>query len=186
MFIRSERLFLRPGWPEDWSELHGEVADERIVRNLASAPWPYTAEAAREFAALPQAPRHPHFMITLPTGEGSRLIGTIGLTPAEDGSAEVGYWIAERQWNRGYATEAIRAVVRLARTLGHSRLSASHFVDNPASGRVLRKAGFNPTGQVCPRYSLARGHAVEAEVLALDLGAPSACDGASPNSMRAA
>ena len=79
MFIRSERLFLRPGWPEDWSELHGQVADEAIVRNLAKAPWPYTAEAAREFASLPQQPRYPHFMITLPTGEGSRLIGAIGL-----------------------------------------------------------------------------------------------------------
>ena len=185
MFIRSERLFLRPGWPEDWSELLGEVGDEQIVRNLAKAPWPYTAEAAREFAALPQTPRYPHFMVTLPTGEGSRLIGTIGLTPAED-SAEIGYWISRRQWNRGYATEAIRAVVRLARTLGHSRLSACHFVDNPASGKVLRKVGFASTGKVGPRYSLARGHAVEAEVLALELGQPSACDGAAPSPMRAA
>jgi len=185
MFIRSERLFLRPGWPEDWSELHGQVADEAIVRNLAKAPWPYTAEAAREFASLPQQPRYPHFMITLPTGEGSRLIGAIGLTPAGD-SAEVGYWIAHRQWNRGYATEAIRAVLRLAGTLGHHRFSACHFADNPASGRVLRKVGFIPTGQVGPRYSLARGHEVEAQVLALEIGAPSDCDGSNPDAMRAA
>ena len=47
MFIRSERLFLRPGWPEDWNELFGEISSvgdsgDAIVRNLASAPWPYT------------------------------------------------------------------------------------------------------------------------------------------------
>ena len=47
MFIRSERLFLRPGWPEDWQELLSRIADESVVRNLAKAPWPYTADDAR-------------------------------------------------------------------------------------------------------------------------------------------
>lgn len=176
MFIRSERLFLRPGWPEDWTELLGQVADEQIVRNLASAPWPYTAQATRDCAAQPQAPRYPHFMVTLPTGDGSRVIGTVGLTPAEGGS-EMGYWIAQEQSNRGYATEAVRAVIRLARTLGHERLVAYHFVDNPASGRVLHKAGFAQTGQIGLRYSLGRGEQAPAEILALELGRPNACDG---------
>ena len=40
MFIRSKRLFLRPGWPEDWTELYTAINDEGVVRNLASAPWP--------------------------------------------------------------------------------------------------------------------------------------------------
>lgn len=187
MFIRSERLFLRPGWPEDWNELLGQVADEAIVRNLASAPWPYTAQAAREFAARPQAARHPQFMITLPTGEGSRLIGSIALTPAEGGTTELGYWIAQDQWRRGYATEACRAIIRLARTLGHRRLVAYHFVDNPASGRVLGKVGFVPTGEVGLRYSLGRGHDAPAAILARDLGEASACDdGAGDPEMHAA
>ncbi len=54
MFIRSERLFLRLGWPEDWQELFGLIRDQGIVRNLARAPWPYTPEHAREFAARVQ------------------------------------------------------------------------------------------------------------------------------------
>ena len=51
MFIRSERLFLRPGWPEDWQELLGQIDDESVARNLAQVPWPYTAEDARQFAS---------------------------------------------------------------------------------------------------------------------------------------
>ena len=60
-------------------------------------------------------------------------------------------------------------VVEIARLLGHMRLSASHFVDNPASGRVLRKAGFQPTGHVAKRHSCGRGGAADCVMFALDL-----------------
>jgi RimJ/RimL family protein N-acetyltransferase len=59
MFIRSERLFLRPGWPEDWAELFDLIDDEAVVRHLARAPWPYRAEDARAFAARVQDGHHP-------------------------------------------------------------------------------------------------------------------------------
>lgn len=176
MFIRSERLFLRPGWPEDRGEIFAGIADEAVVRNLARVPWPYTPEAAREFAELPQDRRYPHFMVTLPTGEGSYLIGCVGLAPLGD-EVELGYWIARDYWDRGYATEATRAVLSLARTIGHSRLVSSHFVDNPASGRVLRKIGFGPTGEVRPRFCCSRGEEALAVVHAVELGRASDCDG---------
>jgi hypothetical protein len=57
----------RPGWPEDWQELFGLIHDEGIVRNLASAPWPYTPEHAREFAASVAETGLPSFFVTLPT-----------------------------------------------------------------------------------------------------------------------
>lgn len=155
MFIRSERLFLRPAWPEDWSEILQRIASERVVRNLARAPWPYRAEHAREFAALAQDARLPHFMVTLPGPRGAELIGGVGLHAGETG-AELGYWIAPEHWGRGFATEAARALLGLARTLGHREVHAHHFLDNPASGRVLDKAGFRRTGKVSPRTGLAR------------------------------
>jgi RimJ/RimL family protein N-acetyltransferase len=158
MFIRSERLFLRPGWPEDWQELLGRIADESVVKNLASVPWPYTAEDARSFAGQPQDQRCPHFFVTLPTAQGpAELVGCVGLGRI-NGEVELGYWIARDHWGRGYATEAARAVLRLAKVLGHSALVAGHFIDNPASGAVLRKVGFAPTGKLRQRYSLARGY----------------------------
>ena len=134
MFIRSERLFLRPGWPEDWQDIERQIGAHAIVRNLARAPWPYRAEDAQAFAALPQHPRTPHFVVTLPGASGAQLVGGIGLQDGDDG-VELGYWIARAHWNKGYATEASRALLRLAGTLGHKRVTAHHFVDNPASAR---------------------------------------------------
>ncbi len=109
MFIRSERLFLRPGWPEDWQELLGRIDDESVARNLAQVPWPYTAEDARQFASQPQDPRCPHFLITLPTSaKPAEILGCIGLARIE-GQVELGYWITREHWGQGYATEAARA-----------------------------------------------------------------------------
>ncbi len=186
MFIRSERLFLRPGWPEDWPELLARIGDEGVVKNLAKVPWPYTADDARVFAQKPQDPRCPHFFVTLPTSAApGELVGCVGL--ASDGAeVELGYWFGRDHWNRGYATEAARAVLRLARTLGHRRIVAKHFTDNPASGRVLAKLGFKPSGEVRPSYSLARGSEAPAMVHSVEFGASSDCDGDGFSVMRAA
>jgi RimJ/RimL family protein N-acetyltransferase len=168
MFFRSERLFLRPGWPEDWQELFGLIHDEGIVRNLASAPWPYTPEHAREFAAKVQETGLPSFFVTLPTADGAKLIGCAGL--GRDGDqVELGYWIARDHWGRGYATEAVRAVLSVARALGHRRVVASHFFDNPASGRVLEKAGFHRVPGTSRRFCLARGSQVPCNRFAIAL-----------------
>jgi RimJ/RimL family protein N-acetyltransferase len=175
MFIRSERLFLRPGWPEEWEDLLTLIDDEAVVRNLARAPWPYTAEDARAFAAREDERLLPNFLITLPGAEGASLVGSVGL--ARDGEeVELGYWIGRPFWGQGYATEAARAVLSLAKSLGHKRLVASHFVDNPASGRVLRKLGFCPAGVVRNRFSLGRGGEAPAQQLSLVLGEGSDCD----------
>jgi RimJ/RimL family protein N-acetyltransferase len=168
MFIRSERLFLRPGWPEDWREVLTRITDEDVVRNLASVPWPYTAEDAMAFVGREQERMLPHFLITLPGSDGAQLIGCIGLSRfGED--IELGYWIAREHWGQGYATEAARAVLRLAAALGHRHLTASHFADNPASGAVLRKLGFTPAGSAT-RFSAGRGEASESLIFALAVG----------------
>ena len=156
MFIRSERLFLRPGWPEDWEELLGSIGDERIVRNLSRVPWPYSGEDARSFLEIPPTPLFPRFLMTVPGAGGARIVGGIGLNNHGAG-AELGYWVARDHWGRGYASEAARAVLDLSRTLGHTRITARHLIDNPASGRVLEKAGFRRTGRTVEVFSKARG-----------------------------
>lgn len=176
MFIRSERLFLRPSWPEDWAELHALLDDEAIVRNLACAPWPYGPDEARSFAASAQGMRHPQFFVTLPGATGTRLIGCAGLVE-EDGETVIGYWIARQHWNNGYATEAVRALLSLAPTLGHRRIVGRHFIDNAASARVLSKVGFRPTGEIRLRRSAARPQAEPTVMHAIDLCPATQSDG---------
>ncbi len=154
MFHRSDRLLLRPLWPEDWALVLGGIADEGVVRNLARAPWPYLPEHARQFVQATVQPLYPRFLITRATDAAA--VGCIGIDPVED-EVELGYWIARQHWGNGYATEAGRAVIDVARMLGHARLVASHYLDNAASGRVLRKLGFLPTGAVRRRHSCGRG-----------------------------
>ena len=186
MFHRSARLLLRPVWPEDWQAVYGGIADEGVVRNLALAPWPYSKQDARDFAARSGGdPRYPKFLITL--ADSGKVIGCIGLD--QDASraeaAELGYWIAREHWGQGFATEAGRAVIEIARVLGYGEVIASHFLDNPASGKVLEKIGFSPTGRIVARHSCGRGtEAMTAEYALLLNGALGGRDGVSEAAKR--
>ena len=170
MFHVTERLLLRPAWPEDARDLFGGIADKRIVRNLAKAPWPYSFKDARDFVMRAQDPRYPVFLITMPGAQGSRVVGCIGIGASETADVELGYWIAQPFWGRGFASEAARGVLEVARLLGHEQMEAGHFTDNPASGRVLRKLGFRPTGRIEPRHSRGRGEMAPCALYRLDLG----------------
>ena len=175
MFHRSERLLLRPPWPEDWQAVRAGIADEGVVRNLASAPWPYADSDAQDWCGQAFAPDCPRFLVTI--ARSAEVIGCIGIGPLPiedgggDGIMEMGYWIARAHWGRGYATEAAAAMLEIARMLGHSRIEAGHFVDNPASGKVLRKVGFLPTGRVEPRHSKGRGYSASCVLYRIDLQA---------------
>ena len=169
MFARTERLLLRPGWAEDAPALAAAIADEMIVRNLATAPWPYSLRDAEAFLVQPRDPVLPSFLIFARTKGAPRLVGSCGLGRRPSGAVELGYWISRPYWGRGYATEASIALIDIARTLGFTRLEGSHFLDNPASGRVLEKLGFEPLGITAPRMSCARGTESQARLLRLQL-----------------
>jgi len=170
MFARTERLLLRPGWTEDAPALHRALAEEAIVRNLATAPWPYRLEDAQAFLGADRGSDNPVMLVFLRTPAAPRLIGTIAIAPVPGGGTELGYWIARPHWNRGYATEAGRAVIAMAReSFRIPRLDAGHFLDNPASGRVLEKLGFRPTGAIESRLSVGRGQHAPCRLYTLDL-----------------
>jgi RimJ/RimL family protein N-acetyltransferase len=176
MFARTPRLLLRPGFPEDAPALANAIADEAIVRNLATAPWPYRMRDAEAFLARPRDPILPSLLI-FERGPGApQLVGSCGLGRRPSGAVEMGYWVARVFWGRGYATEACTALIEIARALGLTRLEGSHFVDNPASARVLEKLGFEPLGLNAPRLSCARGTEVPARLMRLQLQAVAAAE----------
>jgi len=150
MFARTQRLLLRPGWKEDAPALAAAIGDLAVVSKLARAPWPYRIEDAQGFLAADHDSL-PNFLMFARTHGAPRLVGGIGLSECDQG-VELGYWIARSYWGLGFATEAGRAVVDIAdRALRLPRLVAGHFSTNPASGRVLQKLGFQPTGTMSTR-----------------------------------
>ena len=171
MFVRTERLLLRPGWSQDAPALFEAIADRRIVRNLATAPWPYRPCDAEAWLATERKACEPSLLIFRRTDSAPELIGAVGFGRRPAGELEFGYWIAPRHWGRGYATEAGRAILATARHgLRLRRLAAGHFLDNPASGRVLEKLGFRSAGRIVPHYSAGRGEAAPCRLFELDFG----------------
>ena len=78
-----------------------------------------------------------------------KLIGTIGFMwwQQDNSAAEVGYSLGRAYWNRGYMTEALKAVIKYAFTeMKLHRIEAQHEVLNPASGAVMAKAGMKKEG----------------------------------------
>jgi RimJ/RimL family protein N-acetyltransferase len=163
MFARTERLLLRPGWGEDAPALFNAIADEAIVDKLPGTPWPYRAEDAEAYLARDKKPGElPELLIYARTHGVPKLVGGIALREDGEDGAELDYWIARPCWGLGFATEAGHAVVDMARDgLRLPSLRSGHFTDNPASGRVLEKLGFVPTGEVEKRWSAVRGEKVD-------------------------
>lgn len=157
MFARTPRLLLRPGWMEDAPALAEAIGDPAILRNLTQVPARYSVDDARAFLGLPQDPCMPSLLAFTRTRGAPKLVGACGIKRAEDGVPELGYWIARPYWGLGFATEAARAVMSMARATAVRDIRAAHFADNPASGNVLRKLGFNFSGRVERRHSPARG-----------------------------
>lgn len=148
--LTTARLVLRPFKLDDADDLTRWVGDRRVAEMTSLIPHPYEPAMAVEWlervVGYDDDSGHRIFAITL--AEDGRLIGCIGLHSLEKlPIAEFGYWIAVPFWGRGYATEALRAVLRHGfGKMMLRRIEAHHFAHNPASGRVMEKAGMRREG----------------------------------------
>jgi RimJ/RimL family protein N-acetyltransferase len=150
--VRTRRLLLRHFTPGDVDDLVRLAGAREVAANTLRIPHPYSLADAQSFVA---AVGHPEpgarfivFAITL--AETGALCGSCGLDldPAHQ-RAELGYWIGVHFWGHGYATEAAAAVTHCGfEQLGLHRVFSMHFVENPASGRVLQKIGMRHEGRV--------------------------------------
>ncbi|WP_420381884.1 GNAT family N-acetyltransferase [Novosphingobium sp.] len=154
MFIRSERLFLRPVWAEDRDELVALTRDE-----LTAQAWIGHAHP----------PRYPRCLITLPdqADGGAHVIGTIGIGQCDrlgDGAAALHVWVAPERRRQGFGKEAVLAVLALLRSLGHDQIVARHIAASGPARQLLTKLGFVPTGpmQLALRLAPAAGNPFDA------------------------
>ena len=151
---------LRAWRTDDAASLALHANNEKISRGLRDRfPFPYTLEAAESFLAM-ATQKEWIFAIDV---DGA-AVGGLGFHPGEDVhriDAEIGYWLAEPYWGRGIVPAALRAVVPAAmEALGLERVHAGVFANNPASMRVLEKAGFVREG-VHRRAVLKRGEVLD-------------------------
>jgi RimJ/RimL family protein N-acetyltransferase len=148
--LQTERLVLRPFELADAPVVQRLAGSRAIADTTLSIPHPYPEGAAEEWIQS-HAPRYREgrlatFAISSPPDRS--VLGAVGLVivPAH-ATAELGYWVGEPYWGRGYATEASGALLEFGfRTLRLHRIHAHHLVRNPASGRVMQKLGMRLEG----------------------------------------
>jgi len=159
--LKTQRLVLRPFQAEDAAALYAQLNDWEVARMVARVPHPYRIELADEWIAQREAAWASGEQYSFCLEWNGALSGCVSLRRNDDGIGyDLGYWIGKACWGRGLATEAVQRVIEFAvQELGIERLTAGHFRDNRASGRVLEKCGFRYTGEDM-QHCEARGEAV--------------------------
>jgi RimJ/RimL family protein N-acetyltransferase len=152
--LETARLLLRPLALDDAHHFTALFdGDWEAVKQTGRMPYPPTEPEIRRWIAGHIDAGSLAFLLI--RKEDRVVLGSGGFGgPAR--VAELGYGLGRAYWGRGYATEAVGAMLDHARLLGLRRLDAYSFIDNPASARVLERAGFADRGVIIRDYP-ARG-----------------------------
>ena len=171
--METNRLLLRP-WRESDAEALFKYASNPDVGPRAG--WP-PHKTVKESKGIIRTVFNNDTTWAIELKETGEPIGCIGYLPsdgckipARDGEPLVGYWIAKPYWNQGICTEALKMVVRhVCKSTSISSLISGHFVDNPASGRVMEKCGFVATGETYFDETQYQGEGKPIRVLRLEI-----------------
>jgi ribosomal-protein-alanine N-acetyltransferase len=163
--LRTQRLTLRPPALADAARVSLLAGEYEVASMTATIPYPYSEKLAAEWIGeVSRGEEGVVFMIEL----GGKIVGCTGYRAFGRDHAELGYWIAKPFWAKGYATEAVSALIAHAfDTDGFDYLLAGYFSDNPASARVIEKLGFVAQGGEL-RGCVARGTSAHCTTARLD------------------
>jgi ribosomal-protein-alanine N-acetyltransferase len=160
--IETERLILRPLQFSDADAMFiGWATDPDVTRYISWKPHVSVDETKRIISFWMSNYPDPKFYLWGIQLKSGRLIGTISIHSIQDNfeRGEMGYALAKPYWNKGYVTEAARAVIDYAfGTLEFNRLEAHHSIYNPASGAVLIKCGMQHEGVLRQYYKSNDGY----------------------------
>lgn len=169
--LETRRLWLR--WPRvaDASAILQLAGAKAVAEMTASIPHPYPSGAAEPFifAMRKGNALGEHLVLAItPRDRPNQLIGMIGAHPQASGRPFIGYWLGTPHWNKGYATEAVQALIDTLFSLVEiEAVEADSRVINPASRRVLEKSGFRQEGSFLKSLP-ARGGLFPCEQFRLD------------------
>jgi len=152
MIVAFETVHLsaRPPELEDAPRITEFFQEESLVKMLGRAPWPYTLKDAKQWIKLVTKTRAKgtEYAFALHHPDHG-LVGSVGMFRVQDDIWEIGYWIGKPYWGKGYVTEAAKGLLDWAEhEMGITRYVSGHIFDNPASGHVLEKLGFERVGEI--------------------------------------
>lgn len=148
--LKTDRLILNQPHLGDVSSLIEIMRNPVYSQNTTNIPFPYT-EANASFwvnLALEGLKEGDKYIFAIRFRDNPCIIGGIGLgIDTANNKAEMGYWLDEQYWNKGYITEAAKALLQFGfETLHLKRIFASHFSHNEASGKIMQKIGMQKEG----------------------------------------
>jgi RimJ/RimL family protein N-acetyltransferase len=157
--LESDRIELRPWRENDAAALYKYASDPEVGPR---AGWP-PHKSIKESLEIIRTVFHSDTTWAIVLKETGEPIGAMGymisdgnLLPSRSDEPLVGYWVGKPFWNQGICTEALQLMLdHIRETTDIRSLIGSHFIDNPASGRVMEKCGFVPTGETCVDETLA-------------------------------
>ncbi|MDQ1098405.1 MULTISPECIES: GNAT family N-acetyltransferase [Chryseobacterium] len=141
--IETDRLTLSEVQEGDLPLVVEHLQDEEFSKYTSNIPYPYKREHAELWLKITREAfeQKKGFTFAIRDKKGM-FIGAIGLHDEGSDKAELGYWMAKAFWNKGYITEAAKAVVKFGfDELGFNKIYATHFLHNPSSGKVMQKIG---------------------------------------------
>ena len=166
--LLTERLSLRSLRREDVAAIVRHAGDREVAEMTARIPHPLTEADVTGFVERAATGEGRETVRAITTHTDDALVGVISLRINDEANdAVLRYWLAKHLWGRGYVSEAAKRMVRHGfEDLGLKAIRSSALPENPASLRVLDKAGLKPAGmghQAAP----ARGVTMPVELRAI-------------------
>ena len=162
--LLTPRLVLRTPLEDDVDALAHLANNANIATMVSRMPHPYTVADAQDFVRRATSGTIGKCVYAITKADDGAFLGCCGIeTDAMGTTVDLGYWLGEPHWNKGYATEAAQALTDMAfrtRDIGH--IDARCRVMNVASRRVIQKCGFQFQGSgLVPSLALGGSIAVE-------------------------
>ena len=171
--MQTDRILLRPWQESDAEALYKYASDPVVGERAGWSPHKSVEESLEIIRTVFKNPTT--WAIVLK--ETNEAIGAMGYMPncplnlpAREGEPLVGYWVGKPYWNQGICTEALQLMLdHIRKETNYISLISSHFIDNSASGRVMEKCGFAPTGDTAIDKNLHSGEKRKMRVLRLEI-----------------
>ena len=148
--IETERLKLSHPKNSDLDKITEILNNEVYSKNTINIPYPYTKKSAEFWLQLAEngIENQNQYIFVIHLKDNDEIIGGIDLgVNKRFNNAELGFWLDEKYWNKGYTTEAVKSIIQFGfKTLKLKRIFATHFDFNISSGKVLEKSGMKKEG----------------------------------------